>query len=144
MNIYIYIKSSDIANHINRGPTDLKNLEKSGSNIVVREKSGNFESQCKVRDFVFNADFHENLLLFWSNLDNFCQVIHQYEIKCMCEFSRIILLFSSLRATSVEFKIQYSYHMECIISDTRIRLIYLDTIISLVIFNNARPVCMKL
>ena len=67
----------NITIYINRAPTDLK---KSGSNIVVREKSGNFESQCKVRDFVFNADFHENLLLFWSNLDNFCQVIHQYEI----------------------------------------------------------------
>ena len=86
---------------------------------MVREKSGNFESQCKVRDFVFNADFHENLLLFWSNLDDFCQVIHQFEIKCMCEFSRIILLFSSLRPTSVEFKIQCSFDLTLLTNETR-------------------------
>ena len=54
--------------------------ERSCDRGKVREFCFISKSQCKFRDFVFNADFHENLLLFFlSIIDNFCQVIYKYE-----------------------------------------------------------------
>ena len=53
---------------------------------MVREKSGNFVIFLKVNaklEIFFNADFHKNLLLFLSNLEKNCQVIHQYESACV-------------------------------------------------------------
>ena len=60
-----------------RVPTDMENMDKSGIQIVVREKSGNFVFFLKVGIFL-NAHFHENLLLL-SIIDNVCHGIHQYE-----------------------------------------------------------------
>ena len=59
-----------------------------GEKLWSREKSGNFIFLLKLRDLFLNADFHENLLLFLSIIENVCNCCIYPILTYTCDFSR--------------------------------------------------------